>query len=443
MPQTTAPAALPVLGHTPAFARDPLGFLQRLKATQGPVARFSLGAPFVLLTRPADVHTVLQDTGRTFSKGYQRGFAMPLVLGNGLVSSEGDFWRRQRRLAQPAFHATHIARYGETMVRLTQDLMRTWQEGEVRDLQVDMTRLTQRIVVATLFGTTLPEDEHRLSEALSVIEDGIMLDNFTWRALVPPFLPAPGRPALRRAVATVEQVLERVMAERRESGETHSDLLGLLMGARDDEGNAMTDRQLRDEAVTLYIAGHETTANTLAWALWLLSQHDEARERLEEELRVVLGSRAPTTADLPRLPYLNAAVKETLRLYPAAWIFNRRVDTDVTLGGETLKAGTSVMVSPWLMHREGQVFGDPLAFRPERWEDGFERQLPRGAYLPFGGGPRICIGNAFASMEAALVLATLLQEWRVKAPGRVTPLPSITLRPKGGLPSRLQRRGTG
>ncbi|PYE53928.1 cytochrome P450 [Deinococcus yavapaiensis] len=434
------PTPLPFVGHTPAFARDPLSFLDRLAATERRVVFFDLGGSTALLTRPEDVHFTLQETGRLFSKGYQRGFAMPLVFGSGLVTSEGDFWRRQRKLIQPAFHAVHVASYAETMVTLTCELLGTWRSGETRDVNADMTLLTQRIVVATMFGASLHEDERRLADALGTIERGIILDSFSWRAVVPPHLPAPGRRALSRAVEHVEEVLAWIVARRRALSEERADLLGLLMAARDEDGQPMSDAQLRDEIMTLYIAGHETTAHTLSWALWLLGRHPQELGALREELDGVLGDRAPTFADLPKLPRLDAVVKETLRLYPPAWIFNRQLDADVTFGEDAVAKGTQIMISPWVLHRSDATFDAPLDFRPARWHDGLERRLPKGAYIPFGGGPRICIGNAFATMEAALVLALIVRAWNVEVPRVAVPTPSITLHPKGGLPSRVSRR---
>jgi cytochrome P450 len=446
MNSTTLPGAngWPLIGNLPEFARDPLAFLDDLKRKHGDVARFSLGrSPSVLLSHPNDVGFVLLETGKSFHKGYQQGFSTPLVLGNGLVTSEGDFWRRQRKLSQPAFHAQRIGSYAQTMVQYALEMLDNWQPGQHLDAHTEMMHLTQRIVAQTLFGQDTVEQTAELGIALDTIMREMDAEFTTLEGFVPGFVPTPSRTRLTAAVRQIEQLIVDVTQSRRQSRDQHADLLEMLLQARDDDGKPMTDQQLRDEIITLYIAGHETTSNTLAWTWVLLAQHPSVRAKLEAELERVLSGRVPTFDDLRALTYTNAIIKESMRVRPPVWSISRVASVDVQLREYTIPKGTEIWLAQWVTHRDPRWFDDPLAFRPERWLEGpeqLEKRIPRHAYFPFGGGPRICIGNSFAQMEAVLLLATIAQQFRLtlRSDAQITPLASMTLRPKHGVAVRLE-----
>lgn len=439
-PRPPGPSAPPLVGHLSAFARDPLGFLEGLKREHGDVARFRLTRPAVLVSHPDDIERVLLETGKTFHKGYQQGFSMPRVLGNGLVTSEGDFWRRQRKLAQPAFHTGRIGGYADDMVGATRDLLSTWHDGRDLDLHRELMLLTQRIVLKTLFDFDNGADAHDASDALDTVLREMERELGGPEGWLPPFVPTPSRTRLVRALARLDALVYRIVQDRRERPREHRDLLAMLMEARDDDGRGMTDAQLRDEVMTLYIAGHETTSNTLAWTFLLLSRHPDVREALEREVHGVLGDRPATLADLRALRLTDAVVKESMRLYPAIWSISRVASVDTVLGGYRVERGTEVWLAAWVTQRDERWFHDPLAFRPSRWLDG--DKPPKYAYFPFGGGPRVCIGNSFAQMEAVLLLAEISRRYRVHVPANhdVNIEPGAALRPRGGLPTRLEER---
>lgn len=430
-------------GNLDAFRRERLQFFEHCTATYGDIVSVRLGPrPIWILNHPDLVEEVLVHQNRIMHKHFALRAARP-TLGQGLLTSEGEFWRRQRRLAQPAFHRERIAGYGTVMVEATERFARSWAHGQRRDIQEDMTALTLEIVALTLFGADIASRTANLSDAMEEL-----LRSFSQRVNrmipIPGWLPIPSNRRFNRAMKAVDDVLAGIIAERRRSPVEHTDLLSMLLQATDDEGDGtgMTDAQLRDEAVTLFLAGHETTANTLAWAWYLLSLHPEAESSLHAELDTVLGDRPPTVADLPRLPYTEQVITETLRLYPTAWLLGREPIEPTTLGGYHVRQGLTLWMPQWTIHRDPRWYDEPTRFRPERWADGLAKRLPRYAYFPFGGGPRICIGNQFAMMEAVLILATLARRFRpIVPPGTVvTPLPTMTLRPTEGVPVVLEAR---
>lgn len=446
-PSARGPKGLPVLGHLLDFGKDPLGFLERVTREYGCGVKVRIEAErdTYIVTDPAHVEEVLVNTGRTFQKGYQRHPIMRLVLGNGLVTSEGEFWLRQRRLAQPAFHRARIAGYGETMVRFTERMLAEWRGGQELDLTEALNRLTMEIISQTVFDVDLHADARAENVGRAVTT---LLDEYgrhmtsAVRALMerlPVRLPVPGEGRLRTAVRELDELIFALVAQRRADGSDCGDLLSMFLAARDEDGSGMTDAQLRDELVTLFLAGHETTANILAWAFLLLSEHPEVEAKVHAELRAVLGERAPGVEDSAKLLYTQQVIKEVLRLYPPVWWVSREPLSDWPCDDVRIPAGAEVGASPWVMHREAQFYPEPLKFKPQRWTPEFEAALPRYAYFPFGGGPRLCIGNTFALLEAALVLATVAQRYRVEVlnAGAVRPDPSLTLRPKGGLRARL------
>jgi cytochrome P450 len=420
----------------------PLAFFSRLAETWGDVVFFRIGSlPCYVLYHPEDVGRVLVEEHRAFIKDAVTR-RLGLVLGEGLLTSEGETWRRQRRLASPSLTPRHVAAYADTMVARTVAALDGWADGEVRDVHADMMSLTLEIVLATLFGAEGGSELRRVP----ALVDTAMLEFERrmggWRRLLPFWLPSRGMWRVQRATRELDAILLRIVRARRASGHEGQDLLWRLLGATDEEGRRMDDRALRDESLTLFLAGHETTALALSYALHLLSVHGEAVGRLRDEIVAVLGSRAPTLEDLPRLVYADAVVKETLRLFPPAWSIGREAIADVEVAGYLVRAGAQVVIPQWVIHRDPRWFEDPGVFTPERWLGGRADALPRFCYLPFGGGPRVCIGNHFATMEAVLCLVTILQRFAVfpVAGFRLELAPSVTLRPRHGVRLRVTRR---
>jgi cytochrome P450 len=416
------------------FDRDPLNFLLRCRHEYGDVVYHgAFGMNFYLFSHPDLIEYVLVTNNRNFIK--DRGWRIrPLrkLFGNGLLTSEGEFWIRQRRLAQPAFHRERIAAYGEVMVESTERMISDWQAGEIRDIHQDMMRLTLEIVVKTLFGADTSVEARDVGAAMDVLARHFSSQSVY---ILPGFLPTPGRIRLELALRKLDRIINQIIRMRRESRREDHDLLSLLLQAQDDDGSRMTDQQLRDEVMTLFLAGHETTALALSWTWYLLGQHPEVERKLVAELKAALNGHSPAVADLPRLPYVEMVVKESMRLYPPAWIIGREAVSGFKINGYSIPAGAQVSMSPWLMHRDPRYFDRPEEFLPERWASELIKQLPKYAYFPFGGGPRLCIGNSFAMMEAILILATIIQRFHLDlAPGQtVKPMPSITLRPKNGV----------
>ncbi len=429
------PKGLPLLGNLLEFNRDVLRYYEEWSREYGDIVAFRLGAwPTVLLNNSDYAEYVLVRNQRNFIKFPMFFRHVRAIFGQGLLTSEGEFWHRQRRLAAPAFHAQRVAGYGGVMVHDTERMLADWRPGDLRDAHTDMMALTLRIAAKTLFNAEVDQDVADIGQAFEALADEIM-----FRAhrpfRIPDLIPIPGNIRYLRGVRRIDRLVTAIIQERQRHGGDHGDLLSMLMLARDDEGRPMTERQLRDEVITLLLAGHETTALALSWTWYLLSQHPEVDAKLAAELREVLGGRPPAVSDLPRLTYTEQVVTEAMRLYPPAWGIGREAIADCEIGGYAIPAGTTVIISAWVSHRDARHFAEPTAFRPERWGGDFAATLPRFAYIPFGGGPRICIGNRFAMMEAVLILATVAQrfrlEWQPDHP--VVPLPSITLRPKGGV----------
>jgi len=420
-------------GNLEELRRDALGLYTRCAREFGDFTTMRFGTRRVyLINHPDLIEQVLVSNARNFVKHFALKMNR-LLLGDGLLTSEGDFWLRQRRLLQPLFHRDRLTGYGAVMVELAERLAASWRDGETRDLLADMTRLTLEIIARTLFGTGLSDKAHEINGVLEEVGRSFnrRLASFL---ILPESVPTPANLRMRRAVRRLDDILYDLIKQRREGGD-QKDLLSILLHARHEDGAVMTDRQLRDEAMTLFLAGHDTTALTLSWAWYLLAQNPRVYDALQAELAAVLGGRPPTPADLPRLPYTERVVQEVMRLYPAAYMMGRQAIAACDLGGYRLPAGGTVLLSQWIMHRDPRWFNDPERFDPDRWADGLAKRLPRFVYFPFGGGPRICIGNSFASMEAALVLATLAQRGRFTLlPGApIRPAPAITLKPERGI----------
>lgn len=424
-----------LVGNLLEFDRDPLNFLLRCAREYGDVVYFSaLGVQIYLLNHPDLIESVLVTNNRNFIK--DKGLRIrPIrqIFGNGLLTSEGDFWIRQRRLAQPAFHRERIAVYGQVMVDCAEQVIKNWRPGETRDVHQDMMHLTLEIVVKTLFGADTATEAQDVVEAIEVIANQFASQSIYILPLS--FLPTPGQIRFDRAVKKLNKIIHQIIRMRRDRRQERDDLLSLLLQSQDEDGSQMTDQQLRDEVMTLFLAGHETTALALSWTWYLLAQHPEVESKLISELREALNGRPPMVSDLRQLSYCEMIVKESMRLYSPAWVIGREALQDLEIGGHFIPKGAQVMMSQWLMHRDPRYFDRPEEFRPERWAEEQIKSLPKYAYFPFGGGPRLCIGNSFAMMEATLILATIAQRFHVAVvPDQtVTPLPSITLRPKYGV----------
>jgi cytochrome P450 len=437
------PAGFPLFGNLPQFQRDPLAFIEGLHRAYGPLATVRMfNEPVVFTFRPEHAYDLLVERARDVGVGERPG--LRARLGESLLTTDGATHRRQRRLVQPAFHRKRVESYAEIMTSQTIEMLQQWRIGEEMDIAVALRELTLRIIVKTLFDLDLAEEGTRLSRLFATVVDaqpsgfGTMLPP---ALLDLPFMPGHvARDAVRAAGADLDAFVYGLIASRRSAGVDRGDVLSMLLAARDEDGQPLSDVEIRDQAMTLIVAGHETTFTALCWTLDLLSRWPETYERLRAEVAKVLDGTPPSAADLARLPYLDAVIQEGLRLRPPAWSINRSPFEPFTLDGYTFPAGTPLIVSPWILHRDPATWADAQVFRPERWLDGSTQNLPRGAYCPFGMGPRICIGMPLAEMEMRLVLATILQHATpVVAPGfHPIPRPRVTLRLANGLRVRLE-----
>ena len=432
-----------ITGVMREFNKDTLGFIERCQRDYGDVVRsrfLYLYAHF--LYNPADIEALLSTNAKSYRKA--RSLRSPFfhrLVGNGLVTSEGEFWRRQRRLAQPAFHRQRINSYGDIMVQYAQRAIAQWNDGEERDISREMTRLTLEIVVKTLFNSDVSNDADHVGAMLSQIVKPFA-SQATLKWIADNRLPTPGHYQYFNAVSQIDAVVFRIIAERRASGSDEGDLLSMLLQAQDEDGSQMTDAQLRDEVMTLFLAGHETTALALSWSWYLLATHPEAEQKFHAELEEVLGGREPEVSDLPQLRYAEAIAKEAMRLYPPAYAVGREAIEDTELGGYAVPRKTQLFAFQWVTHRDPRYFERPNEFVPERWASESIQNLPKYAYFPFGGGPRQCIGNYFAMMEIVLLLATIGQRFKFSMVEErpVEVLPVLSLRPKNGIKVKLLER---
>jgi len=443
LPLPPGPKGIFLLGSAREFARDWPGHMERCAREYGDICAYRfLHVPICQIVHPDHIDQVLVRNPGNFHKSRDYG-ALKFILGNGLLTNEGASWQKQRQLIQPAFRHENILTYGEIMADSTARHLGRWEGGETRDLHHEMAELTLDIVSKSLFGTNAAHLAHEVGEEISAV-----MERFQAMAalsfMLPDNFPIPKTPRLMRSKRKLDGVVLSIIRDRRKSKTTGDDLLQRLLDAQDEAGRRMSDEQLKDEVMTLFLAGHETTANALTWTWYLLAQNPQVEQALGAEVDSVLAGRAPTLSDLPKLPYVEMVVKESMRLYPPAWGFGRLALEDFELGGYRILAGTNIFITQWLTHRDARFFPDPLRFDPERWREDPVRKgkIPRFAYFPFGGGPRVCIGAGFAMLEAALLLATIAQRYRFSlAPGaKVVPLFSVTLRPKYGLPMILRSR---
>jgi len=434
-PMDSAPALARWLGLAPRFD-------VRATLEKGPVCYTRLLGKRIYFVNDADyVKRILLDNVDNYPKSVTYRNNLRPFLGDGLLISEGEFWKRQRRLAQPAFHLRRLKALAGAMAEASSAMTADWEHGRVIDVMAAMNAVTMDIVARTLFGADVSGDIAEVAEAMAVLQEETGRVGPAAFFELPEFLVRRRGRRFHEAVATLDRIVLRIVAERRKSAEPRDDLLSMLLEARDEAtGQGMTDRQLRDELVTLFLAGHETTAIALTWTFHLLAQTPRAEATLHKEVDEVLGERAaPAFDDLEKIPYARMVAEEAMRLYPPAYVFSRRAAADDRLGPYRIPKGAHIVISPYAIHRRPDYWPEPDAFWPERFAPGARADRPKLAYLPFGGGPRVCIGNAFAMMEHAIVLATVVHRWQLEAiPGReVRTEPRITLRPKGGLPMRL------
>jgi cytochrome P450 len=441
-----ASSAATILDLRRRFRQDRVGFLLDVAAKEGDIVRMPWWGGLVtanIVTSAEVAHEVLVEHADAFVKGYGLSYFARPLLGNGLLTSEHDFHRRQRRMMAPAFVHKRIADYAAVIAARTEAVQAGFRDGATVDVSPAMMRLTLEIVGATLFGAEVGPEADEIAAALTAA-----MEHATQaiRAIVPipPTWPTPGNRRGLAAIKRLDRTIYRLIEERRRDGVDRGDFLSMLLLAQDeDDGAVMTDKQVRDEAMNIFLAGHETTANALAWAFYLLARHPEVRDRLEREVDAALGGRTPGLADLPALPYALAVVKEAMRLYPPAYVVARRATRDVKLRAHTIGRNELCVVDIIGIHRRGRYFPQPLRFDPERFLPENDKRLSKQAFLPFGAGPRICIGNHFALLEGQLAMATLAQRVRLDLlPGApaVEMEPLITLRPKGGMPMRVTRR---
>ncbi|WP_132058368.1 cytochrome P450 [Halorussus amylolyticus] len=433
------PDGLPVVGSLPAYASDPFAFERDAVAEYGDVVRWRVpGGWMYHLAHPDHIERVLVQNNENYVKGEAFQETLGPVTGNGILNSEGEFWRRQRHLIQPAFGPDRISTYAGMMTDATERRIEPWSHGDRRNVHAEMSALTLEIVGRTLFGVDVSGTASRVGDALDVV---MAASEFSLTDVLPVWVPTPQRRRFERAVEDLESVVERIVAERRENP-TDDDVVSMLLAARDESGEGMTDEQIHDEVMTLLLAGHETTALALTFTFFLLAQHPEVERELVAELREEVGDRTPTFADLPDLPFLDRVVTESMRLYPPVPGIIREPVADDRMGEYRIPAGVTVSMSQHVVHRDPRWYDDPMAFRPERWTDDLRDSLPRLAYFPFSAGPRRCIGDRFALLEAKLVLATILPRFHlelVSSPS-LDLRPSITARPRNPVEMRIHDR---
>jgi cytochrome P450 len=425
-----------LLGSMIEISRDWLGFYRGCVKEHGDVVRVHIAhVPIYLLVHPRDIESVLVTNASNFTKSVDYR-ALSRVLGRGLLTSEGEFWQRQRGLIQPAFHRQNIVAYAAVMTKAARGMLDSWKDQKERNIHEDMMRVTLEIVAQCLFGAEVSDAAERVGKAMDVVMNRFII-NASQSFLFPFDIPLFLVPKERRAIVELNEIIGGIIRQRRALNQPREDLLDMLLRARDADGQPMSDMQLRDEVMTLFLAGHETTAIALSWACYLIAQNPDVEAKLAEELRAVLGNRLPTPEDLGQLRYTEMVLKESMRLYPAVWGVGRRAKAECELGGYRVPAGSNIFILQWLTQRDARFFPDPERFDPERWKEDPVRsgKIPRFAYFPFGGGPRVCVGASFAMMEGVLLLAMIQQSYRLEiVPGHpVELLPSVTLRPKHGI----------
>ena len=428
-------------GHIRHFGADLLDFLLNTAREYGSIASFRVGPKRVFLASSPDlIEQVLVKDAKHYIKHFGARAFKP-VLGKGLVTSEGAYWQRQRKLVQPAFLKSRVHSYAPVMAELTEEMLQSWAPGELVRINFEFETLTSKIALKALFDLDDDADREHFSDTLRFAFD-VMTARLRRVVKIPLWVSTPENLRLKRAIAELDRTVQGFIASGRSRGMAGDDLLSRLVFARRPDGSQMSDRELRDEAMTLYLASHETTALTLTWSWCLLSQNKRVEDKLVSEWQSVLAGKIPSADDVPHLPYTSAVIAKSMRLFPPVYVVGREATTDLELGGYRVKRGYTVLMSQWVNHRDPAYFPDPEEFRPERWENGLAKALPRFAYYPFGGGQRICVGNSFALMEAAIILAAIGQRYRFTLdPETVIEIkPQITLMPTYDIPATLERR---
>ena len=428
-------------GLADRFGDGLLDFLLETAREYGPLAGGRIGPiRFVLATDPDLIEQVLVRDAKHYRKHFGARAFIP-ALGNGLVTSEGEYWRAQRKLVQPAFMRARVRSYAPLMAAITNEMLQAWSHGDRLKIDFEFSKLTSRIALKTLFGLEEAGDRQHFTDTLNLAFD-IMTDRLRRVIKAPLWVPTPENMRLNRAIAELDRTVLGFIAAGRARKQPGDDLLTRLLEATRDDGSRMTDRELRDETMTLYLAGHETTALALTWTWVLLSKHPELEGKLADEWARVLGGRTPELEDMDSLPYTHAVLTESMRLYPPVYVIGREATTDLELGGYRIRRGHNVLMSQWVNHRDPRYFPDPERFHPERWQDGLAKRIPKLAYYPFGGGQRICVGNGFALMEAAIILAAVGQRFRFKVDDDADLgfKPQITLMPAAPIPVTLEAR---
>jgi len=441
-PLPPGPKGHPILGVMREFNRDTLGFITRCRDYGDVVRMRFLYVNAYFIYHPDDIEYVLSTNARNFLKARSlRSNLFRRLVGNGLLTSEGDIWKRQRRLAQPAFHRQRINTYAQVMLDYTNRMLSKWRVGEARDIHRELMRLTLEIVVRTLFNADVSQESDRVGRVLAEIAQPFA-SQATIKWILDNRLPTPTHRRFHREAKQIDDIVYRLIAERRASGLDQGDLLSMLLQAQDEDGSQMSDQQLRDEVMTLFLAGHETTALTLSWIWYLLAHNPQTEQKFHAELDEVLGGRLPEMADLAHLKYSDMIAREAMRLYPPAYALGREAIEECELGGYRVPRKAQVFMFQWATQRDPRFFEEPDRFYPERWTDDFVERLPKYAYFPFGGGPRFCIGSSFAMMEIVLVMATIGQRFRFSLvpDQRVELLPAMSLRPKDGIKVIVERR---
>ncbi|WP_328906920.1 cytochrome P450 [Streptomyces sp. NBC_00234] len=423
------PGGLPFLGNLPQFAKDPLAFFERLRG-HGDMVSWRFGRNrCVFVSDPDCIGELLTETERTFDQP-ALGIAFRTVMGNGVVVARGADWRRKRSLVQPSVRPKQVKSYASTMASCAVEVADAWSDGERVDIKREMAALTQKIAVRTIFGVDTPADAESMGRAMDVAQQEIGKEFSGIGAILPDWVPTPGRARIKKAAAVIDAEVGRVVARHRDGDGERPDLLSRLLTAVDETGAHLSDEEIRDETVTLYIGGHETTSSTLVWAWYLLARNPQARAALTEELDRVLGDREPGFDDYAQLTYAQSVVKETLRLYPTIWLVTGVAKEGARIGGLPMPEGTRVWTSQWSTQRDARWFPEPETFRPERWDPENGDEIAEYAWFPFGGGPRVCLGTRFAMVEAVLILAVLARRFDLDVdPGTIGHVPSLTLQP--------------
>ncbi|GGL46974.1 cytochrome P450 [Halocalculus aciditolerans] len=452
------PDGRPFVGNTLQFADDPLTFIEDAAADYGPVAYYELGGePIYQVSDPDLVEHVLVHNNQAYEKGEVFNNSLRPTLGNGLLTSEGEFWREQRHTMQPAFHPRMIQSYADTMVAYTERMLDDWTDGDVIDVHEEMMQLTVEIAAKTLFDVDIREEEEAIGDALAAVMDHSS-NNLRRPISVPDWIPTKENRRFERALDDLNDVVDRIVHDYRngeprgtddvdesrsdpsasQNASRSDDVVSLLLRADGPDGDGLSDEQIRDEIVTILLAGHETTALALTYTLHALGENPTQEDLLHAEVDGLDG--APGFGDLDALDYTDRAVTEGMRLYPPVWQLLREASEPDEIGGYRIPEGATVGVQQWVLHHDDRYYDDPWDFRPDRWTDDFKRNLPSYAYFPFGGGPRRCIGDRFALLEARLALATIARDWRTRPQHDLSFAPSITLRPDGAVEMRVERR---